>query len=345
MNLDPNIILQARQQQDPLETYAKLMNLKQMANQNYAQEAEQQKKQQMQDLIKQNTKTGPDGRFDIDYDSASQQAMQSGNSEAAMAMQKMFQEHGLEKMKFGTDTMKMLLSSGDNNSMDEIKKQAMKLGVPNADKLPDTATPEQFQAIQARTLDIDKQLGLAKDQQKSAMDQERFAFEKQKHRDDMGLKYAEAGQKEKNGDTLPLAAKKTIETLASKNANITSIQNELDAVTSKWSTMTDDEKYNAGQSLIKTMNSTQGSDAVGEGEASRLASNLDFIWSGNLFNNNPMQLGRDLPGFKKQVENISAKIKEVKRKNQEEIDSNIGRPSSKKEESKPVNLSWALPKT
>lgn len=128
-------------------------------------------------------------------------------------------------------------------------------------------------------------------------------------------------------ESLPLDKKKMIETLATKNASKISIKNQIDAVTNNWDNLTDDQKVAAGRQLLKTLNSTEGADAIGVEEAGRLGGKIEFAL-GNLFNSNPVQFGRDLEGFKTQAENISKAISTAIKSNQGEIDQAFGRKTA-----------------
>lgn len=114
--------------------------------------------------------------------------------------------------------------------------------------------------------------------------------------------------------------------LAKKNANKIAIANQIEAVMSKWDELPDDQKVAQGRQLIKTLNSTEGADAVGEGEAARLGGKLEFAL-GNLTNSNPTQFGRDLPGFKIQADDTVKNIRAAVDKNTAKIDELYGRPS------------------
>lgn len=330
MQLDPNIILQAKQAENPMEMYGRALNLRNMANQNATQEQEFQKKQYYNEALKSSV---VDGKLDKQMVI---KKLQEVDPLQAQELAKKYQTETIEKQKQDHGVMEMVWGSADPNDMRPTKLKLQKAGVDGWEEIPDIMPKEQFEKVSQGLLSTKEQFAIKKDEQ-------RFAFDQKKHADDMNFKHAEAGRKAKGGESLPFDKKKSIETLATKNANITSIKNELDSVIADWDNMTPDQQYNAGQSLIKTMNSTQGSDAVGEGEAARLAGNLEFIWSGNLFNSNPTQMGRDLPGFKKQVENISKKIGTVKEKNQAEIDAGMGRgPAPKEDKKSDTTPNWAI---
>ncbi len=99
-------------------------------------------------------------------------------------------------------------------------------------------------------------------------------------------------------DALPPPNQEIIKDLAKSNANKISIANAIHAVVApeNWSQLTEDEKLQQGRQLIKTLNSTEGKDAVGAEEAKRLAGKLQYA-VGNFTNDNPVQFGRDIEGF------------------------------------------------
>lgn len=106
---------------------------------------------------------------------------------------------------------------------------------------------------------------------------------------------------------LPLDKKKIVEKLATSNASKIAIKNQIDAVVEKWDNLSDDQKLAAGRQLLKTLNSTEGADAIGVEEANRLGAKLEFAM-GNLTNSNSFQDGRDLKGFKQQAAETSKSI-------------------------------------
>lgn len=110
----------------------------------------------------------------------------------------------------------------------------------------------------------------------------------------------------------------TVKTLATSTANMTPIKNELDTFLANAPSYNKDQLLTQGKLLVKTLNSTQGKDAVGAEEANRLASKLDFAL-GNLTNSNPTQFGRDLPGFVQQVKDTSDKLGGTIIRNRQEL--------------------------
>lgn len=138
-------------------------------------------------------------------------------------------------------------------------------------------------------------------------------------------------------DRLPKENQVTVSKLADSNANKTAIVNQIDAVMGQWENLDDEQKLQQGRQLIKTLNSTQGADAVGAEEAARLAGKLDFAL-GNITNSNPTQFGRDLEGFKADAEITSQGIKKSMEANKAAIDKAYGRePQAPKEETKVIN--------
>lgn len=125
---------------------------------------------------------------------------------------------------------------------------------------------------------------------------------------------------------LPPEDQKVIEKLAGSNADKISIANQIEAVMApeNWDKLTEDEKLQQGRQLIKVLNSTQGQDAVGAEEAKRLAGKLDFAM-GNLTNNNPIQFGRDLPGFANDSRITLDSIRKAVKANEGEIQKRYGR--------------------
>lgn len=127
-------------------------------------------------------------------------------------------------------------------------------------------------------------------------------------------------------DNLPEDAKITIKSLSANNANKEAISGQIESVFSRWDTLSDAEKLQQGKQLIKTLNSTQGQDAVGADEAKRLAGKLEFTL-GNFFNTEPTQFGRNIEGFKKDAEITVNGIRDAMRSNQRVIDDAYGRPT------------------
>lgn len=126
--------------------------------------------------------------------------------------------------------------------------------------------------------------------------------------------------------TLGLEEKKTIESLATKNANKQSIAGQIDALMSMWDGMKDPEKLQQGRQILKVLNSAEGQDAVGAEEARRLGGKLEIAFGG-FTTGNPGQFGRDLEGFAADAKNTSNSLKTAALANQKIIESASGRKS------------------
>lgn len=121
---------------------------------------------------------------------------------------------------------------------------------------------------------------------------------------EFALKEKEFGIKQNGNkaafDNLPEENKKAITALAEKNAGKTSIANQMNSYLDQYRQATSaDEKVRIGRQMLKVLNSTEGADAVGEGERKNLGAALETQLF-NLTNPGPM-FGKDLPGFDDQV--------------------------------------------
>lgn len=121
----------------------------------------------------------------------------------------------------------------------------------------------------------------------------------------LSAELARANINEKNSNapfkTLPMENQEQVKTIAGKTANAKSIKNAIDSalVSLEDPKLSEEQKLTAGRALIKTLNSTQGADAVGAEEAKRLAGFLEYRM-GNFFEPGPF-IGRDLGKFNEQV--------------------------------------------
>jgi hypothetical protein len=177
---------------------------------------------------------------------------------------------------------------------------------------------------------------LAQEQKNRAenFQQEQFKYQKEKDAKDYGLKQQdiELKKKEVAGQDpfkrLPEDQKNVITDLSKKNAGKIAIANQIDAVMSGWDKLPDDQKVAQGRTLLKTLNSSEGADAIGSEEAKRLGSKLEFAL-GNLapWNSNPIQFGRDLEGFKEQANLNSKGLKDAIAANQKIINNAYGDPN------------------
>lgn len=124
-------------------------------------------------------------------------------------------------------------------------------------------------------------------------------------------------------EQLPLENKITVSNLAQKNANKLSIANQIDSVISGWDKLSDQNKIVQGRQLLKTLNSTEGADAIGTEEAKRLGGLLEYNML-NITEPGPM-FGRDLSGFKDQASLTSKGIRNAIKSNQKVIEDLTGR--------------------
>lgn len=164
------------------------------------------------------------------------------------------------------------------------------------------------------------------DQQKIKEEREYQALQKEKDRAfQRELKDIQKLPVENEFKRLPVENQEVIKDLSKKNASKISIANQIEASIADWDNLTDDQKVARGRSLLKTLNSTEGADAIGAEEAKRLGSKLEFAL-GNLFNSNPIQFGRDLEGFKEQAIGTLESVRRGVRANQREIERMYGKP-------------------
>jgi hypothetical protein len=91
-----------------------------------------------------------------------------------------------------------------------------------------------------------------------------------------------------------------VTSLMTQNAKKKSIANQLQADLEEFrNAKTEDEKIRIGNTMIKTLNSKEGADAVGVDERKNIANALEYQ-KFNFFNPGKA-FGRDLPGFEDQV--------------------------------------------
>jgi hypothetical protein len=206
----------------------------------------------------------------------------------------------------------------------------------------------QAQENKMRDYDLEQQrLQSAAADRKESRDERRALFglqmsDRRDARDAAAQERAERlAEKKAQGSFLPLDQKQMVSGLAQKNANKIAIANQIDSVLSGWDALPDNQKVAAGRQLIKTLNSTEGADAVGAEEAKRLGGMLEFAM-GNFTNSNPMQFGRDLPGFREQAANTAKNIRGAVSSNQAQIDQLMGRQAPAVADQRGDAIAWAL---
>jgi len=102
-------------------------------------------------------------------------------------------------------------------------------------------------------------------------------------------------------DAMTKESKIQVDKIAGSMGDVTAIRNALRGDLEQFSkAKTEKEKIVIGESMIKTLNSKMGKDAVGNQEAERLTPFLTYQ-KGNVFSPGAF-IGRDLPAFEKQVQ-------------------------------------------
>lgn len=259
-------------------------------------------------------------------------AMQQGRMGQEMEAERM-QAHLQKAAAFG-DAMEGLAKVPEAQrpqAYAQMYKQLSQAGIVS----PDQAPPEYDPSFHAATVErykqtkpyLEKQLaaGQVKLQESQLALQKSQAFE--------NYAQANAAKAKQNPakiayDTLPPENQKQIDTLATKTATKSSVKNQIDSAL----TILDDPKVSEtqkvviGQQLLKTLNSTEGADAVGAEESKRLGSLLEkkffnVMQPGSMF-------GRDLGEFVNQVKLTSGSIGQALERNKAEIDKLYGRSGS-----------------
>lgn len=136
------------------------------------------------------------------------------------------------------------------------------------------------------------------------------------------LKERELGSEKAQFAKLPIEVQEGVKSLAQDNANKISIKTQIDSAMSqlKDPEISQEQKLTIGNSLIKTLNSTQGKDAVGAEESKRLAPFLSpqglkaLIGPGNVFTS-------DIDKFIQQVGNTSDQLGMAIRGNTTQLES------------------------
>lgn len=130
-------------------------------------------------------------------------------------------------------------------------------------------------------------------------------------------------------DLLPVQSQEMIKKLAGSSANKETINNQIKGAISQLDNpdISDDQKLTIGRSLLKTLNSTEGSDAVGAEEANRLGSYLEFKIAN--FTGPGSFVGRDLDQFIEQTRLTSERIDKAIESNNEAIERLYGRAKPK----------------
>lgn len=228
------------------------------------------------------------------------------------------------------------LARKDPNS--ELSKQMQQMAVEDYGMSPETAAKIPAEILEARLPALKykaERADKAKDFAFKEADQAKdFAFKEKElglKGEELANKKVEAGVKansEKSKfDALAEDKKEIVTGLSKKNANKIAIANQIDSVLNNAQGLSENDQLQQYRQLIKTLNSSEGADAVGTDEAKRLASKLEFAF-GNFSNDNPTQFGRDVKGFAEDAALTSKAMKDAVASNQATIDEAYGRKKS-----------------
>lgn len=159
-----------------------------------------------------------------------------------------------------------------------------------------------------------KEKGLALQNEKLAADINDSNLDRALKREELNYKKSKPSE-----EHLPLDAKGQIQKLSGATGNKKSLAGQINAYMKDWDTSSEAQKVNIGRQLLKVLNSSEGSDAVGEGERKNLGAMLEFAY-GNFRNDNPTQFGRDLKGFKEQAMATAKALQGAAEANESEIE-------------------------
>lgn len=328
------------------------LSIRQFLDQNNLQKEQIAKLKATDDAYKAGVIKNEDGSTSFDQNKTLSQLANVGGKEYLEAKNQ-FQSIDLAKQKAEMEkrlqqldlTSRLTGAVKDQATYDQAIQTAGQYGL-DTSKFPKLYDPNLVKQYQMMSL-------TAKEQLQNQMDQQKFEFDQQKNAMDNKFKEKDYNYKDKDftlrekelysrsadrkatrdeqrfqaglrGDLIPLDQKKLVENLSSKNANKLSIKNQIESVMSTWDDLSEDQKVATGRSLLKTLNSTEGADAIGSEEANRLGSKLEFAL-GNLTNSNPLQFGRDLEGFKTQANAAAKNIGVAVDSNQQIVDQAMGR--------------------
>jgi hypothetical protein len=140
-------------------------------------------------------------------------------------------------------------------------------------------------------------------QRAAGRETEKLGIEKRKLELEEKKVLSDVGASEKQLKKLPVDNQLLVDKLGKDSASKVAIANEIAQTVALFDDpkVSDDQKIKSGQALLKVLNSTQGSDAVGVEEARRLGSLLEFQVF-NFTQPGPV-FGRDLKEFRNQAAN------------------------------------------
>lgn len=200
------------------------------------------------------------------------------------------------------------------------------LAAANVTDDPERKTALRNQAKDYTQLQADPSLIVANEQNKFTAKENALnrASDERKRAAAAENEFAKTPAAKREFDALPVENQASIKEIAGLMAKRTTIANQVESAVSGWPSLSPNEQLQQGKQLIKTLNSLQGSDAVGQEESKRLASKLQFA-IGNFSNDNPTQFGRDLKGFYEDAKITSKFIRETISADGRTIDELYGR--------------------
>lgn len=167
MALDPSVILGAKplQLDSPLQNMTQALTIKSLANRNQIEGQSIADDQATRDAIKNNVTVGPDGQQTVDRKGTITDLMQKAPMKA-MDLQTTWRQQDMAQqaaqLKQMQDqqaiTSQVLMGVRDQASLADAKQTLLRMGVRNADKLPDVYDPQQIQSIQYHALTYKEQL-------------------------------------------------------------------------------------------------------------------------------------------------------------------------------------------
>lgn len=216
------------------------------------------------------------------------------------------------------------------------QKKDQRTGI-NADVLKYLSEKRAAEIQKAKEEQLKRDLAAAKGKDGAMSEYQRAMLAQRKKEFDAKMAASKAKEKEKrpNRDFRQLPVEKqeiikdTAKTIAVRKKIAIDLTAQLKQVEAAMEAGNEDQAVQLGNQMIKTLNSTQGQDAVGAEEAQRLSGFLQF----KLFNvTEPGSIfGRDMPDFIISARSTIKGIEEAARMLEDEIQKNYGRepPDSK----------------
>lgn len=335
MAADSSIYFQ-QQAPDILGNVVRGLGMRAQMDQNARLKAQDERTKAVDAAYKSGLITNADGTTTLDQNKVLSGLGQVGGKEYLDAKTQ-FDDDALTKQKNQYEQLtrkNSFISSAANTALKnpvlypQIRNDLITSGMVKPEDMPENFDQNFVRSAIARGQTLQDQIDQDWKNKQFKLEQDKFAWVKDKDQQELNIQKNKAANTANSGENLPIDQKRIVTDLAAKNASKIAIKNQIDAVMNNWDNLSDDQKVTQGRQLLKTLNSTEGADAIGKEEAERLGANLEFIWSGNFFNSNPTQFGRDLEGFKNQAMQTSSNIGEAIKSNQSAIDKNMGRAAN-----------------